>query len=548
MSDGEEREQLREALEHLLPLSDLRLVIAQHTGWRVLMGPRMEYVVPDRRALTSPVPADVPLLVDPDTGGFLSLDPLVLWQGTAKGAFGRLFVLHGIERDQGHYTEDGVPGSPGQDRILRGRPSEGRLATEPGKLEAFRSPPARFRDDSRLGSHYHISGLIWRGGTSDIYAARRLKDHRPVALKTYESDPGRLDENFWRFVSEERLSQRIRHPFVVVSRRAPVGPWGIVHEQHLASQGSLADLLLANGVIRSDHAAGIALDLLEALAAIHVQGIAHNDIKPDNILFDDDGRLQLIDFGIACEIDSGQRELRPGTRVGSIGYMAPELERAAWPTIASDLYSVGVVLTEMLCGRPLRTPEDVRGVREIPSLLHEPLSRLLAGSPERRFASAPAASRALAAIHPRLVPERGIALDVEGTLVPSYGDHHPRRGLREFLDFCLSHFDRIFVYTLLEEEEAAEVFSELCKDGSIPAAFGRRYEYVAWPRGADGSRKDLRRCRLPLTQIALVDDMALWVPEDQRHRWIRVASCGGRPGVDRALEEAEGAIRTMFGL
>ena len=78
--------------------------------------------------------------------------------------------------------------------------------------------------------------------------------------------------------------------------------------------------------------------------------------------------------------------------------------------------------------------------------------------------------------------------------------------------------------------------------------FLARYEYVEWPCGADGSRKDLRRCRVALEQAAIVDDMARWIPEDQAHRWVEVTACEDVIGVDRELARAEAALRTMFGL
>jgi serine/threonine protein kinase len=357
-----------------------------------------------------------------------------------------------------------------------------------------------------------------------------------------------MDENFWRFVGEERFSQSVRHPGIAASRRLPPGPWGIVHAQPLALRGSLRDLLDTEGALLARVAAGIGLELLEALASIHEAGVIHNDVKPDNILFDADGTLKLIDFGVASAIEFEPDGLRPGAPVGSPGYMAPELARGGWPSVRSDLYSAGVVLAQALTGVPPDPAAGPPSLAGVPAELAACLARLLAPEPARRFAAAREAGAALAAAARGLRPVRALTLDVEGTLVPSYHDARPRRGLRAFLEFCEASFDRVFIYTLLSAAECAEVFASLAGQGEIPPSFPERYEYVQWPRGADGSLKDLRRCRVPVSRNALVDDMAEWVPEDQDHRWVPVISCADVLGIDRGLELAERRIRDLFAL
>jgi protein kinase-like protein len=280
----------------------------------------------------------------------------------------------------------------------------------------------------------------------------------------------------------------------------------------------------------------------------------HNDVKPDNILFDEDGSLKLIDFGISLRREPDRDRLRPGAPAGSPGYVAPEVKRGGWPRVESDLFAVGVVLREMLVG----AVGDERGAapgaaeaeetRGIPAALEPVLTRLLAEEPEQRYPSAHAAAAALHEAREGLVLERAVTLDVEGTLVPSFRDRRPREGLAEFMTFCLDHFDRIFVYTLLAREEARDVFEELAGWHPAAARFLDRYEYVVWPRGEDGSFKDLRRCRVALEQNALVDDMIEWVPEDQAHRWVKVQNCDDVAGFDRGLAHAEQTLRARFGL
>ena len=274
------------------------------------------------------------------------------------------------------------------------------------------------------------------------------------------------------------------------------------------------------GVMPLDRARAVAADLLDILEDVHAQGIAHNDIKPDNILFDGGGRARLIDFGIAWDFLRDRDELRGGVRVGSEGYIAPELLAGGTPSALSDLYSFGVVFSQMLGGRPAATGGEAAGLRSIPRQYLPFLERCLAADPGGRFASAGAARAALAGI--AAAQERAITLDIEGTLVTDYGSRHPRPGLAGFIDFCLRHFDRIFVYTSLTAEQAREVFGHLLGTGAVPAAFCDRYEYVEWPRGDGGSIKDLRRCGFPIEHNAIVDDMEVMIPDDQRHRWVPV--------------------------
>ncbi len=543
-------EALMAALAALRPLCDLRLVVAMPDHLNVLLGPRIEYRVgggegslPDAE-----IPHGVPLLVDPDRGAWLSLAPLVVWEKGARSDFGRLFLLRRVDLNVGHYVEEGVPGCPGCSRTLAGQPLLKVLPEDADLRAALSSPPARFRDGRLLGNHERVLGLIWRGGTADIFAARRLADGRPSVLKTFEYEAGSMDENFRRFVDEERFSQRVRHPGVIASRRLTPGPWGIVHEQEMAQRASLREQLDNAGVLASRLAVEITLELLDILGAVHGAGVVHNDLKPENILFDDNGRVRLIDFGIAASLETSSRDLRPGAPVGSPGYMAPELLRGGTPNIASDLYALGVVLVEMVTGCLARSPGETDALCELPVPLRPALAGLLAEAPEERYAVAQAARRALAEALKRIRPRRAVTLDVEGTLVPSYRAVHYRPGLRQFLEFCRAAFDRLFIYSLLSQDEVREVFAGLALEGVVDDSFLQQYEYVDWPRGADGSLKDLRRCRVPLNANALIDDMRAWVPEDQSHRWVEVRTCGEVLGVDRELERATERLRGLFAI
>lgn len=574
-----DRASLREALRCLLPLAEMRLGALEGSRLTILLGPRMEFVVSIESAARSRAPAGPParpdgesgppegepLLIDPATGACLSLAPIALWSKMRSSAFGRFFLLRRRDGPAGHYLEEGVPGSPGMGAPIAGRPRGGRLVAAESRADAaspagraapapirasLAAPPARFADGELLDGHHRVLGLIWRGGTSDIFAAERVSDAQLVALKTFEYDATLIDENFWRFVNEERFSQRVSHPSVVAAARLPRGHWGLVHEQRLARRGSLSDLLLANGALRADRALEILDRLLEALQAVHAAGVLHNDVKPENVLFDDDGELRLIDFGVALEAIDERGALRPGAPAGTPGYIAPEVLAGKQPGERSDLYAAGVLLREML-GRPrpgsarARHGRDVRGTQAGDAQVDELqafVATLAHPDPAARYPSAAAARAALAGLRGGVRSERAITLDLEGTLVPGFHRPEPRPGLAEFLAFCLERFDRIFVYTLLAAEEARELLRQVEARDALPEGFLERYEYVDWPRGADGSRKDLRRCGVPLEQNLIVDDMAVWIAEDQAHRWVRIRDCSTLQGVDQELARVRAGI------
>jgi hypothetical protein len=541
-------EALALALGEILYLADYRLAVREEGCFRVLLGPRTEYMVWDAPRTG---PGDVPdagtvIFIDTRTGRYITLNPLLVWKREPREAFGHLCMLRRREKDRGHSIEEGVPGSPGFVEDLRSYPATGSLAGDPALLGELEFPPVRYRDGHETGDGRRIYGFIWRGGTSDIYVGTREGGAGTCVLKTFENGAAFFDENYWRFINEERFARPVSHGRVMKPRRIALGTYGLVYELDYVRRGSLQDVIDYNGVLTAETAVDITLQLLDALEAIHGAGVVHNDIKPDNILFDESGRIGLIDFGIASSPGEDGTALRPGVPAGSEGFMAPELKRGDRPSPQSDIYSTGALFARMISGRGVRDYEDVRAARSISKKFYIFLERCLHEVPGRRFATARQAAGFLADI--QVSAERAVTLDIEGTLVTSYHDRTPRPGLYDFICFCMRRFDRIFVYTTLDEGRAAEIFSGLAGSGHVPRLFLEVYEYVEWDGGNAGALKDLRRCRVPLEHNLIVDDMKSMIPEDQFHRWIRVSDYNEPVPFDGELSVARSAIERKFNM
>lgn len=269
---------------------------------------------------------------------------------------------------------------------------------------------------------YTLTRPLAAGGMAEVFAATQHSLAREVAVKIMKDGDATLAERFQR---EARLVAALNHPHIV----------------HIYDVGQLADgrpylsmELLSGGELRPRLRAGmteaearrIVSELAEGLVAVHAQGIVHRDIKPANILFRANGDAVLSDFGIAKAADLDTELTQAGTVVGSPAYSSPEQVSARSLDARSDLYSLGVVLLEMLTGRNPFRGEDYGStvVNQLqlpvpplpPALAHwQPvLERLLAKDPAQRFASA---AELLAAL-PATTPVAGTAGgDTEATQV-----------------------------------------------------------------------------------------------------------------------------------
>jgi eukaryotic-like serine/threonine-protein kinase len=229
---------------------------------------------------------------------------------------------------------------------------------------------------------YRLERPLGHGGMATVYLARDTDLDRPVAVKVLDAADEGLRE---RFVREARLAARLSHPNVVsVFDAGEDGGRPYIVMEHVEGE-TVAELLARRGPLPPDEARGLALQAARGLAHAHAAGLVHRDVKPQNLLLREDGTLKIADFGIARATEDTALT-QPGTVLGTAAYLAPEQARGERATPASDVYSLGAVLYELLTGRPpLETATPVRELApEVPRDIEAVVMRCLARNPAYR--------------------------------------------------------------------------------------------------------------------------------------------------------------------
>lgn len=262
---------------------------------------------------------------------------------------------------------------------------------------------------------YRTLRALGRGGMATVYLAVQESVDREVALKvmspTLLADPTYGE----RFLREARIAARLHHPHVVgIHDVGRYGDYFYIAMEYIAGgpvlheDGKARDVPFTLRVVR---------EIAKALAYANSKSFVHRDVKPDNILLREDGSVALTDFGIARANDGATRMTRTGAVVGTPHYMSPEQARGRSLDGRSDLYSLGIVMYELLAGRVPYHAEDSLAVgimhitQPVPQLppeykaLQPTLDLLLAKEPEQRFQDGNAVAAAIEQIERRL--ERG---------------------------------------------------------------------------------------------------------------------------------------------
>src|SRR5450830_682862 len=211
----------------------------------------------------------------------------------------------------------------------------------------------------RLGP-YEVLGLVGSGGMGEVYRARDPTLNRDVAIKilpeALAADPAALA----RFEREAQAVAQLSHPNILA-----IHDFGRHDEVAYAVmellEGETLRARLEQGALPARKAVDLAAQMAEGLAAAHEKGIVHRDLKPENVFVTGEGRVKLLDFGLAKQtnpvggadsrLQTLERPTQPGTVMGTVGYMSPEQVRGEAADHRSDIFSFGAVLYEMLAGR-----------------------------------------------------------------------------------------------------------------------------------------------------------------------------------------------------
>ena len=277
--------------------------------------------------------------------------------------------------------------------------------------------------------HYRIQSHIGAGGMGEVYLATDEKLGRKIALKLLPDEFANDADRLRRFITEAKAASATDHPNIVVIHEIGEAD-GIHYIAEEFVEGENLRHRIGQGPIPLLEALDIAHQTANALTAAHAVGIVHRDIKPENIMLRPDGFVKLLDFGLAgmnpTEAMAGQlsnaptlpQQTAPGLILGTVNYMSPEQTRGQKLDARSDLWSLGVVLYEMLTGeRPFhgesmpdifvaileRQPAPLtESLAEPPAQLEQLLEKLLAKNREQRYPSTAQLSADLKRIHRRL--------------------------------------------------------------------------------------------------------------------------------------------------
>ena len=198
---------------------------------------------------------------------------------------------------------------------------------------------------------YRILRTLGQGGMASVFLAVQESLDREVALKVMAPALAANPEFAERFLKEGKLTAKLQHPNVVTIHDIGVHNGVYYLSAEFIPRGTLKERITETGLSVGE-ALNVLSDIAHGLDYAHEKGVVHRDVKPGNVLFRKDGRAVLADFGIAKAMDGGTSSTMAGMSVGTPDYMSPEQARGEAVDGRSDLYSLGVMLYEMLTGRP----------------------------------------------------------------------------------------------------------------------------------------------------------------------------------------------------
>jgi serine/threonine protein kinase len=315
---------------------------------------------------------------------------------------------------RGRFLEVAVAGDQELKREVEALLESAERAQSSGRLErivaaAFdlpRTPAGK----PGTGDRYELLEKLGGGGMGVVYKGRERRTGRLVALKFLSESLAEDPVIRRRFHREARAAAALEHPNIGVIHGVEEQDGRLFLVMPFYGGGTLKQRIAAGPLPVAD-AVSCAIQIAEGLSLAHGWGIVHRDIKPANLIFADDGTLKILDFGIAKV--GGEKLTRTGLVLGTLAYMSPEQATGGTVDHRTDLWALGVVLHEMLAGRPpfaassieqlfravrFSDPPPVRDSRpEVPERVQVVVARLLQRDPDRRYPDAHAVAAALKA-------------------------------------------------------------------------------------------------------------------------------------------------------
>jgi eukaryotic-like serine/threonine-protein kinase len=265
---------------------------------------------------------------------------------------------------------------------------------------------------------YEILALLGAGGMGEVYKARDTRLHRLIALKILPAEKVADADRKRRFLVEAQAASKLNHPnIVIIHDISEENSVCFIAMEYVP--GATLEQLNAGGGLPLKDTMKYSVEIADALAAAHSAGIIHRDLKPANIIITEDGRVKLLDFGLAKLFEPGVRETEtatmqtfPGTIMGTAAYMSPEQAEGRMVDARSDIFSFGLVLYEMLCGQSAfrrdswvstlaailhDEPRPLRDVKvTIPAAMEQLVARCLRKNAAQRFQTTLEIKQALA--------------------------------------------------------------------------------------------------------------------------------------------------------
>ena len=270
---------------------------------------------------------------------------------------------------------------------------------------------------TRLGA-YEILGPIGAGGMGEVYRARDLRLGREVALKLLPAEAAGDEPSRRRLLREAQTASRLNHPNICTIHEVGESE-GLTYIAMERVEGSPLDLLVGGRGLPAETVVRYGALLSDAIAYAHGQGVIHRDLKCANVVVTQDGRVKVLDFGLAKSLTPNDEGASSATRsmtqlgavMGTPGYLAPEILRGLPADPRTDIWSLGVMLYEMASGqRPFRAPTEVELgsaiLKEppeplpgrVPAGLAAVIERCLEKDPARRYRQAGEVRAALEAV------------------------------------------------------------------------------------------------------------------------------------------------------